>query len=284
MALTIEAKSIAQVLVAYGRKGKKMFQSKFSRLTGAFSAMVVTVSAAQAQVYSAKTEDPTNAAQKAVVDNKAAQFITDANSLGTVVVQNFEGYAANSLLPMSPNEIASGVSVSSKTNVPLRVRTGTTPGLGGYAVSGTKYLQWDPTSNSDPSSVTFTFNPGIQGFGAYFTAVGTTGGTLNISFFDSSDVLSYNLTDLLGPAVNNAHQPMYGYFGFLAATRNISSMTFTLAQENKFAGDVFGIDDMAFVRAASVDPVPEPGEYAVGGMFVATVALGLLRGRRRRTA
>lgn len=151
----------------------------------------------------------------------------------------------------------------------------------GYNVGGGagKFLAVDPITNLLPSSVTFTFAPGVQGFGSYFVGLGNGTGNLTLSFSDGSFQI-FGISDLIGH--DNGGE---GFFGFLDPTKNITSLTLFMNKTPIIIGtanDVYGMDNIQVVRAAAgPDPVPEPGVVVTSLSMAGMTGLGLIRGRRR---
>jgi hypothetical protein len=159
--------------------------------------------------------------------------------------------------------------ISNSNSAPVTLGYNTTPG-------GSQFLQYAPTLAVGTSTATFSFANPVQGFGAYFTGLGTNPvNSVHLVFNDgmSEDIL------LTGNSAGGVQ-----FFGFLDPGASFSSLS---VQEGTTATqrDIFGIDDVRLVyapAAAAAAAIPEP---ATAGLFVLGLAglagLAVRRWRRR---
>ena len=183
----------------------------------------------------------------------AASFNTAASAVGSLSSTiTFETATLGTFTTLNAGQ---GVTVNSVNNSE-GVENGTSR-ITGYntTAGGSKYLGVAATGN--PGGYVFNFAAPIAAFGAYFTGVGTSNGTVSIGF---SDGTSQSIT-----VAGNANGGVE-FLGFTDAGKLISSVS---TEIRGGTGDIFGVDD---VRFASVNAVPEPSTVALA---MSTLPIGL---------
>lgn len=209
-------------------------------------------------------------------DKAQSDFTNAANSIpASSTVITFDG--------MTLGSHADGTSIGGGTTVStfnidgnVNISNGNDR-MSGYNVGGGagRFLSVSPGTALLPSSVTFTFAPGVQGFGSYFVGVGSALGNLTLAFSDGTTQL-FDLTARIGDGDGGE-----GFFGFLDPTKNITSLTLVMTKTPPligFAADAYGMDNIQVVRATAV---PEPGVVVTSLSMAGMTGLGLIRGRRR---
>ncbi|MFO0961149.1 MAG: PEP-CTERM sorting domain-containing protein [Isosphaeraceae bacterium] len=178
----------------------------------------------------------------------AANFGAAAALLGPVNLINCESLPLGTFTNLVA---APGVTITSQNNA-AGVVTGDDVILGyNTTAGGSRFLQ--DSATGDPSGFNFTFATPIQAWGAYFTGVGTSSGTVTIRFNDGT-ARSYTVAGSTSGGVQ--------FWGFTDAGRSISSVSALLVGGT---GDVWGLDDIRFVA------VPEPASVLMAGMGLACV-------------
>jgi hypothetical protein len=238
-------------------------------------ALIAAPAIADPVTYSGKDAGANRFTTRPNSNAAAASFDTAAGALpgSNVTLITFENFSTGSKGPNEP--LGGGVTVGadnlfgevviSNNIVGNDVGFSTTAGLGNV-----KFLQFIPLDSTPTPTLTFTFSPGITGFGGYFSGIGTESGTARLRFNDGS-AQTYNLRSLVGN--NNGG---VGFFGFLDQGKTISTLEIVMTGSDP--DDIFGMDDLRIVRSTVV---PEPGEYAAMAMAGLSVCGLMLRARRK---
>ena len=181
-------------------------------------------------------------------NSTAAQTAFLANLVG-VGTETFESFSAGTMAPLGLS--FAGAGTATLTGLPgniTSIPSGSTNGVGRYAISGTKF--WDTMA----TSFVINFSAPISAFGFYGIDVGDGGGQLTLALLATDSSIT-NLT------VNNRVSNNDGsvlYYGFYDLTKQYTQITF-----GKTAGpnDVFAFDDMTIGSNNQVIPTPEPATF-----------------------
>jgi hypothetical protein len=194
----------------------------------------------------------------------AASFDAAAGALGPVSLLDFESAPVGGFASLM---VAPGVTITgagflgvqpSIRNAPF----GAPDSIFGYntTTGGSQFLF------EHGGVVTFTFDSGVQAFGAYISGIQFGGETITFSDGTSQSV------PIPALGVNDGG---IAFVGFTDADQLITSITIN-ATGNPGGPDFLGIDDVRFVSVAA--PVPEPSTFFMVGTFLAA---GLLSRARR---
>lgn len=194
-----------------------------------------------------------------------AQFVVVAASNNSMSVANFDE------LPdaQKVGSIGSNASIASALNLDANsgVNSADDVILGfNTSPSAGKHYRLSAIDTSATMGIRFDFATAINSFGAFFTGVGTSGGTAYLKWTNSRGTQTLNLQELSGGSVQ--------FCGFTDIGETFTSVSLIVDPENGFVQDVIGVDDVAY---SNCNPVPEPSTMAVIGLG----GLALLRKRRK---
>jgi hypothetical protein len=206
---------------------------------------------AQAVVVTFTGADPgaTSANPRPNSDAAAAAFDAAAGAIGTVSVIDFESAPVGSFTNLS---VATGVTMTSPVNQSIVGAPVPNEHLFGYntTAGGSRFVQ----THNFPTTVTFSFTPGVNSFGAYLSGLQGTGvGQQTITFHDGSAQV-VNI-----PIISSG----IAFVGFTDVGQSIASVTINLGTAQ--LGDVVGVDDLRFGRVAAV--VPEVSSFAIASLL-----------------
>lgn len=171
----------------------------------------------------------------------AAEFDAAASTVGTNNLIDFETVTLGvfSSLIVAPGVIATLRNhdrgrISSEQNLAYGYNT---------TISGSQFLQFRPTFGISTASLDFDFAEPIQGFGAYFTGLGTAAGNLKV-IFNNGITQQLVVTGL----------PFGGsqFWGFIAPGSLISNISLSLSDVTSLSRDIFGLDDVRYVSVCTV--------------------------------
>jgi hypothetical protein len=194
-------------------------------------------------------------------DAAAVAFGTAASAIGNVSVIDFESATLGSFASLG---LGNGVTMTGVGGsvVPEGSQGGSTQLFGYNTTSGG--AQFVAISEFPNGSLTFSFSPGINSFGAYISGLqGQIVGEQTVTFYDGSQQI-IDIPSLEGDLGGIA------FVGFTDAGKDVLSVTIDVSN------DIVGVDDVMFGRSFSV--VPEPGTMIVWSVFA---GIGMVCGSRR---
>jgi hypothetical protein len=197
--------------------------------------------------------------------NSSAAQANFLSSLIGVGVEDFEGFASGTALPIAVNFGAAGTATLSGGGSVQAVPTGTN-GVGRYPTSGVNYVE---TS----SNLVINFSAPVAAFGFFGIDIGDFGGQVTVTTVGGLNQV-FNI-----PNTINGLGGGVLFWGIISSSplEQIASITFG----NTAAGtDFFGFDDFTIGSLQQVRPVPEPGTVALLGLGLVGVA-SLARRRRQ---
>jgi len=194
-------------------------------------------------------------------DTAAAGFYIASASADDAMVIDFENLPTGSF---TSAQVATGVTVNLSGGDPAGGISNIDDTLLGYNTTfeGEKHLPVVPLVGTGTTSVVFSFSEPVWGFGAYFTGLGITNGSLHVVFNDGTP----HDFQLVGSQLGGIQ-----FFGFLADDNLISSVSLQLQNTAAAGRDIYGIDDVTLVT------IPEPATLSL-------LALGVFGMRLRRRA
>lgn len=237
----------------------------------ASASVMLALSSARAGILVYSASDPGASSSDARPNSaaKATEFEAAAASLGAVSLVTFESASLGSF---SSLVIAPGVTLSGTDrlggdqtirNIPDGA--GESDAIYGYntTLGGSRFAYMRG------GTLTFSFNSGVQAFGANISGIQFSGETITFSDGTQQSVDIPGLTFLAGGIA---------FVGFTDAGKSIASIT--IHATGTGGPDFLGIDDVRYV-ASSPTPVPEPSTLASAGI---SVLAGLSIWIRRRIA
>lgn len=180
------------------------------------------------------------------LDN-AAEFDAAASAVGINNVINFETVPLGIFNSLN---VAPGVMTTLINNDGGRISSDPNTAYGYNTTnSGSQFLQFRPTFGISTASLNFNFDEPIQGFGAYFTGLGTAAGNLNVIFNDGTN------QELLVTGI-----PFGGtqFWGFISPGSLINNISLSLSGVTSLSRDIFGLDDVRYINinACSKQQIP----------------------------
>ncbi|MGB5959327.1 MAG: hypothetical protein WBG73_01610 [Coleofasciculaceae cyanobacterium] len=179
------------------------------------------------------------------LDN-ATEFDAAANTVGINNLINFETVPLNifNSLSVAPGVIATlinndGGRISSEPNTEYGYNT---------TSDGSQFLQFRPTFGISTASLNFNFVEPIQGFGAYFTGLGTAAGNLNVIFNDGTNQQLLVTGNPFGGSQ---------FWGFISPGSLINNISLSLNGVTSLSRDIFGLDDIRYIKACSMQQLSE---------------------------
>jgi len=171
----------------------------------------------------------------------AAEFDVAASTVGT---NNFINFETVTLGIFSSLSVAPGVIATLSNNERGRISSEQTINYGyNTTIGGSQFLQFRPNFGIFTASLNFDFIEPIQGFGAYFTGLGTAAGNLNIIFNDGRNQQLVVTGNPFGGSQ---------FFGFIAPGTLISNISLSLSGVTSLSRDIFGLDDVRYVSVCSM--------------------------------
>ena len=210
----------------------------------------------------------------------ATAFSNASTTVGTVEGIDFESTPLTNFtrttLSLGPGVSVNHFSFGSSIADSVRVLGATINPNTGFntTAGGSRFVFWTTspeTPTSGAATLRFTFDEGIQGFGARLTNWGTNSGatsTLSFRFNDGTDQV------LEIPRSGDAGGIQFSGFIDMGVTITTMDISFRASPFGR-GGELFGIDDILIARVASV---PEPSSL----MLVASISSLIFRIRRRR--
>ena len=206
-------------------------------------------------------------------DAATAAFESAAAALGPAYDITFQGLAPGQpSADYVPLAVGNGASLSLQGADHNRLAPGYNFGitsapanaLYGYSMTpgNANYFEFAPRLGVGTASVTFTLAAPTPFFGLDLTGLGTANGDLHVVFNDS-----------VARDIPIAGSPQGGaqFFGFIDAGAKISTISLQLQDVTGPSRDLFGIDDIRIINAASRSVVPEPPAAtlaALGGLVL----------------
>jgi hypothetical protein len=229
-----------------------------------FMLMLVKVNIGSAAVVTFFGEDVNRAGDPSIatpINSSAAsgRFLANLANIGT---ETFESFTPGTFVPLNLNFSALGNAVLSGSGT---VVSGANAG-GQFPISGSQYLL---TGGGAGFNINFA-NP-VSAFGFYATDIGDFGGQIVLTLTDINGQNSgLPVPNTIG--ANGSTSGSVLYYGFLDATKTYRSIQFSNTSET----DIFAFDNLT---VGTVNPAPEPGEFALMGLGM--VGLFALRGVKR---
>jgi hypothetical protein len=236
------------------------------------AAIAVALGFAAAPVHAAIVPyiafDP-GAGSLAAAPNSVAEDEAFDAELGTEKVIDFESAPLGAFVSLAaaPGVTVTGLDFNGNNQKIVNTTlAGCTPALCGYntTTGGSKFLQLNG------GTATFSFSPGIDAFGAYFTGVQLTGETITFS-----DGVNQSIA-----IPNPGNSGGTDFVGFTDFGKTILSLTIN-AQPTPALGDIIGVDDVGYETV----PAPPTGGNLPAVLAVCVALLGaklVERGQNRR--
>lgn len=208
--------------------------------------LVATIASPASAAIITFNGNATNQSQTDVNLDNAAEFDAAASAVGTNNLINFETVPLGIFNSLS---VAPGVMATLINNDGGRISSDANTAYGYNTTSGgSQFLQFRPTFGTATASLNFNFVEPIQGFGAYFTGLGTAAGELKVIF---NDGINQQLT-VTGIPFGGSQ-----FWGFISPGSLISNISLSLTGITSLSRDIFGLDDIRYINACSMQQLPD---------------------------
>lgn len=231
-------------------------------LATAFGLLAAGAACATPVTFFGQDQDPGTSTANST--NAHAQFISHLTSgVGT---EGFESFTPGSYPTLNLSFPGSTGSIGATlTGSGDEIQSGPN-GVGGFAISGSQYLQSFGNFN-------VAFTSPISAFGFYGTDIGDVGGDLVLTLSDGT-------TQTITLSTSGSESGNQLFWGFYDPTGTYTNIAFS---NTSGGSDLFGFDDMTIgdLGQVIVNPVPEPGSLAMLGLgLLGMISMLLLRRRR----
>lgn len=211
-------------------------------------------------------------------DSAAASFASAASQLGVPNTITFEGLPLGTPQGGASLTVAPGVGLTLNNTdqtviagYPFGISNASpNPVTGGYntTTGGSQFLEFVPSLSGGTASLVFSFDSPIQGFGVNLTGLGNVPGDIHLVFDDGTPHDIPITGDVTGGIL---------FVGFTDPGASITKVTIEERNVQPNHRDVFGVDDVQYLRAV---PEPASATLLVVGLF--GLAALARRGRRVR--